>query len=118
MKTLYLPLNAKWYEMIESGEKKEEYREIKQYWCTRIGNECGKFYHQKFINGDITYICSYTNRRCRCKQANNYTHVRFSYGYTRRTMTFEIESISIGKGKPEWGAAEEDVFIIKLGKKL
>lgn len=31
-------------------------------------------------------------------------------------MTFEIESISIGKGKQEWGAPKEEVFIIKLGK--
>lgn len=28
MKILDLPLKAKWYEMIESGNKKEEYREI------------------------------------------------------------------------------------------
>lgn len=26
----------------------------------------------------------------------------------------EIESITIGKGNPEWGAPTEDVFIIKL----
>lgn len=29
--TLFLPLKAKWYNMIESGEKTEEYREIKPY---------------------------------------------------------------------------------------
>jgi hypothetical protein len=33
-------------------------------------------------------------------------------------MTYEIQSITIGKGKREWGAPEEDVFIIKLGKRL
>ena len=27
-KTLYLPLKKEWYEMIESGVKTEEYREI------------------------------------------------------------------------------------------
>lgn len=47
-----------------------------------------------------------------------YTHVKFSYGYTKRTMTFEIESITIGKGNPEWGAPTEEVFIIKLGKRV
>lgn len=47
----------------------------------------------------------------------DYTHAKFSYGYTKRTMTFEIESITIGKGNPEWGAPTEDVFIIKLGKR-
>lgn len=36
MKTLNLPLKAKWYEMIESGIKTEEYREIKPYWTKRL----------------------------------------------------------------------------------
>lgn len=86
LKILHLPLKAKWYKMIESGVKTEEYREIKPYWTKR------------FING-----CS---------------HVKFSYGYTKRTMTFEVVSITIGKGKPEWGAPVEDVFKIKLGKRI
>lgn len=30
-KILYLPLKKEWYEMIESGVKTEEYREIKSY---------------------------------------------------------------------------------------
>ena len=28
------------------------------------------------------------------------------------------KSITIGKGNPEWGAPNEDVFIIKLGKRI
>ena len=28
MKILYLPLKKEWYEMIERGDKREEYREI------------------------------------------------------------------------------------------
>lgn len=31
MKTLYLPLKKEWYEMIERGEKPEEYRAIVTY---------------------------------------------------------------------------------------
>lgn len=33
---LILPLKKKWFDMIASGEKKEEYREIKEYWRTRF----------------------------------------------------------------------------------
>lgn len=55
---------------------------------------------------------------CKRLVGKNFTHVKFSYGYTKRTMTFELERISIGKGKAEWGAPDNDVFIIKLGKKL
>ena len=88
MKVLHLPLKAKWYEMIESGVKKEEYREVKPYWLKRLAE------------GQI------------------YTHVKFSYGYTKRVMTFEIESITMGTGKIEWGAPTEDVFVIRLGKRV
>lgn len=88
-KTLYLSLKAKWYDMIESGEKTEEYREIKEYWYKRLTNK-------------------------------NYKYVRFSYGYTRRTMTFECKDIICWEtGKPEWGAEPgKEYFVIKLGKRL
>ena len=32
-------------------------------------------------------------------------------------MTFAIEDIDIGKGRPEWGAPDKPVFIIKLGER-
>jgi hypothetical protein len=32
-------------------------------------------------------------------------------------MTFEIENISVGYGNKEWGAPDNIVFIIKLGKR-
>ena len=35
---LVLPIKKKWFDMIKSGEKKEEYREIKPYWFTRFKN--------------------------------------------------------------------------------
>ena len=35
---LCLPIKMKWLEMIASGEKKDEYREIKPYWTTRFKN--------------------------------------------------------------------------------
>lgn len=35
---LILPIKKKWFDMILSGEKKEEYREIKSYWSRRFWN--------------------------------------------------------------------------------
>lgn len=35
-KTLTLSLKKKWFDMIASGEKTEEYREIKPYWEKRL----------------------------------------------------------------------------------
>lgn len=34
--TLVLVLKKKWFDMIDSGIKKEEYREIKDYWIRRL----------------------------------------------------------------------------------
>lgn len=51
---LTLPIKKKWFDMIKSGEKKEEYREIKPYYDSR-------FYHIKvkpIINKKrIFYVC-------------------------------------------------------------
>lgn len=114
MKMLHLPLKAKWYEMIESGVKTEEYREIKPYWTKRFLKNFPVFWRMAVNVGMLSN--NYTHLYG--KELSEYTHVKFSYGYTKRTMTFEIESITFGKGKPEWGAPTEDVFIIKLGKRL
>lgn len=35
---LILPIKKKWFEMIASGEKKEEYREVKPYYTSRFSN--------------------------------------------------------------------------------
>lgn len=36
MKILHLTLKKKWFDLIASGEKKYEYREIKPYWIARF----------------------------------------------------------------------------------
>ena len=113
---LHLPLKKEWYEMIESGVKTEEYREIKPYWEKRLidykalKRDYDWIVFRKVVLGKWTNPCEHYPK--------DYTHVKFSYGYTKRTMTFEIESITIGKGKPEWGAPTEVGFVIKLGKRI
>lgn len=125
MKTLDLVLKHKWYDLIANGDKKEEYRELKPYWCKRIMKcirWCGR---GSYVLNDITNVfhCLYPKR---CENTNDfikisggYTHVTLHRGYTSTTMTFKINNISIGKGRPEWGApVNKEVFIIKLGKRL
>ena len=110
---LDLPLKKKWYEMIESYIKKEEYREIKSYWRKRL-LRC----YKSIDWCDDSISCS-TCSVFRGKLFRDYTHVRFRYGYTKRTMLFELKGITIGKGKPEWGAPEDkEVFILKLGDRI
>lgn len=104
MKTLHLVLKAKWYDMIDRGEKKEEYREVKQYWMKRLIEDVGED-----EEGDSCCHVFYVDYECVC----------FHRGYTSTTMTFEVTSIDTGQGKTEWGApADRNVFIIKLGERL
>lgn len=109
MKVLDLPLKAKWYDMIESGVKKEEYRDIKPFWIKRL---CESF-HTEFddivLNGPSDF----------CNTYKHYDAVRFRYGYTNRTMLFKIESIDTNYGCVAWGASLGAVyFVIKLGERI
>lgn len=100
VKILHLVLKKKWYEMQECGEKTEEYRDITPYWCKRfLGFDSALFSYR------------YNYQSCNMKE---YTHVCFHYGYTQRCFINRIDSITIGRGNPEWGApTDRDVFIIK-----
>lgn len=105
MKKLHLVLKGKWYDMIESCGKNEEYREIRPYWINKL---CETATDSGICSGD----CRKDIKIC------HFEEVCFHRGYTNTTMTFNIKDITIGKGNPEWGAPKEEVFIIKLGKRL
>lgn len=125
-KILDLPLKKEWYDMIESGIKTEEYRELKPYWCNRIlyFTTLGiKEYWENVLSRTIEFVKKFpfvTLHKALINEygTRGYTHVRFRYGYTKRTMLFKIDSISIGVGKKEWGAPDDEVFIIKLGDRI
>ena len=100
MKTLHLVLKHKWYDMIASGVKKEEYREIKPYWIGRL--------IEQPMDEDSGHVFF-----------RDYDCVCFHRGYTYTTITFTVSNIGIGTGNPEWGApTDRPVFIIKLREKL
>lgn len=94
-RALFLVLKRKWYEMIDSGIKLEEYREDTPYWTKRL---------MKF---DPVLRGLY--------------QVTFQLGYQKNAprMTFEIAGITWGKGRENWGAEPgKNYYIIKLGKRL
>jgi hypothetical protein len=72
--------------MIASGEKKEEYREIKPYWTTRLIDR--RYEYIKFRNG---------------------------YSKDAPTITVRYMGLSIGPGNKDWGAPDSEVYRIKLG---
>lgn len=121
MKILHLPLKAKWYNMIESDEKREEYRDITPYWYQRLYQRKPEFaYAGSISREDAEYACDPTLRHIliegfKDNELKPYTHVCFHYGYTKRTMLFKIDGITIGRGNPNWGApTDKNVFIIKF----
>lgn len=100
MRILHLTLKKKWFDLIASGEKKEEYRDFKDYWINRLCNfgtqveHCGLDY--KIF--DI---------------------VEFKNGYSKESPTIRLQFIEcyVDTGKPEWGAEPgKEYFVIKLGE--
>ena len=118
MKILYLPVKKEWFEMERSGAKPEEYRAITPYWAKRIMKNYP-------ISWRILMDIAIEQKDFSCfngKTFGGFTHVELTMGYPKksdasRRVLFEIKEIVIGKGKSEWGAPAEDVFIIRLGNK-
>lgn len=107
MKILHLTLKKKWFDMIFSGEKKEEYREIKKYWIKRLieSDNCSEI---------PNHITIYSNKQ-------NYKHydiIIFKNGYSNNAPTIKIEfkGVEIKEGNNKWGAPDYKVFAIKLGR--
>lgn len=111
MKTLTLQLKKKWFEMIKSGEKLEEYREIKPYYQKKFcfyrkscKDDCGKCKDTMYAKLHPIF--------------EPYDKVTFTLGYprnddTERRITFKNPSIRIGEGIEKWGAEKgEQYFII------
>ena len=110
---LPLVLKGKWYDLIASGEKKEEYRDDKMFWHTRIGGwrirsiPDRKDWIDIVIDGSKSLV------------------VAFSRGYRKPDMFFEVKTIiepetwiPERKPHPEWGEPETPHYIIRLSARV
>lgn len=78
-----LPIKKKWFDMILSGEKKEEYRDIKPYYTIRFSN----LWKGSLIGG------------------NAERQILFRNGYSSKSPSFIATcTIDTGLGREEWGA--------------
>jgi len=92
---LILPIKGKWFNMIASGEKEEEYREIKPYWTSRFIKALG------FPKSETENVHKLLARRGKTKDIE----VIFRNGYSKDSPTLLAKvRLSIGYGNPEWGA--------------
>ena len=96
MNTLTFSLNRQWFNMIKSGEKKEEYREKSEYWQRRL----------------------YRSMDANDAEFKQFDRLVFTLSYpkagdTERRLVFKNPRIRIGTGRPEWGAEPgKNYFVI------
>lgn len=93
MAVVSLILSFQWFDMIASGEKQEEYREIKPYYDIRFSKK-----------PDTAIFCR-------------------GYSADRRIMSVEILDISKGFPRPEWSDPKlfdpnQEVYVLRLGRIL
>lgn len=99
-KDMILTLKKQWFDMILSGVKTEEYREIKPYWTTRFQNYFGSYI--ELTSDDIIEAWS--------KQKKV---IVFRNGYDNNVPEFRAEvTISEGYGKEEWGADKNTKYYV------
>lgn len=110
---LFLVLKEPWFSMIKSGEKKEEYREIKEFYANKWIGYYSDYLAKKLVkcienNSELT--------KFNAKDIEDILHclpfktLHFALGmpkkgsFPERRLVFQNPKIRIGTGKPEWGA--------------
>ena len=126
-KALCFVLKRRWFDMIQSGEKPEEYREITPYWIKRLFyNQVFKPRHKFKINdGEAAFFAQVPSALAQAIESRLLVPKAgtavFYLGYAKNRPQFKrlITSISVGTGRPEWGAEPgREYLVIKLGDKL
>lgn len=91
---LILPIKREWFAMIISGEKKEEYREIKPYWTKRFQS-----YGLLDENGKVV---PYTHRI-----------IKLQNGYGKHSPYVCVDvRLFIRKGNEKWGAEKDKKYYV------
>ena len=108
---LSLVLTGKWYDMIEHGGKREEYRAATSYWNRRLYN-----WDAKFTDHNIPVV------EFRRGYAHNAPRMAFwCMGLPTATgmKTYAYVDLPIDKRHhPEWGEPSAPHFFIKLGGRV
>lgn len=102
MATLTLTLKKKWFDLIKSEVKTEEYREIKPFWTKRL----------------MRPVIDYADGRISIPDVpREFDTLVFTLGYPKaddmsRRMVFKNPKIEIRTGNPEWGAEKDKVYYV------
>lgn len=89
---IILTIKKKWFDLIKSGYKKEEYREIKPYYDSRLPKEFGMFKEGNKLVKGYTYPTQDLSKQ----------QVKFRNGYNHNSPCINVIcSLDIGTGKEE-----------------
>lgn len=113
---LTLPIKRKWFDMILSGEKKEEYREIKPYYESRLPANFGYF----FANEELKTGYTFNSELQKSVEAEHEAEIMFRNGYSKNSPSFIAKcTLSVRTGKEEWGAEKgKEYFVLTINEKV
>jgi hypothetical protein len=112
---LTLPIQKRWFDMILSGEKKEEYREIKEYYETRFQNLFGAItiYPSSIFSDRSKYELLQGEAVPEEIRKDSVQEIIFRNGYSKDSKAIKARcKLRIGKGRPEWGALPDKQYYI------
>lgn len=94
---LVLPIKREWFDMIRSGEKHEEYREIKPYYDSRLKKYMPKQIKPKEYIAPVFEIV-------------------FRNGYEHNSPSIRCRCVMmIGTGRKEWGAIPgQQYYVLRI----
>ena len=112
-KTLYLPIQKKWFDMIKAGIKKEEYRDDTPYYQSRLicqTDEQEKDSYDLVYGGNIYGGASHLA----IQKMRRYDFVEFRNGYAKDAprIRFKNPRVRYDYGKPEWGAVPGIIYFV------
>ncbi len=118
---LFLVQKEPWFSMTKSGQKQEEYREIKTYYTAKWLDPYDKYLSTTLLNAlGVQTI----QNKFLIEDANDilnqlqYHTVHFSNGMPKRGTSpekhieFRNPKIRISKGRPEWGAKPGKLYFV------
>jgi hypothetical protein len=116
MKSLNLPLESKWFDMTAQNIKKEDYREINEYWIKRLLN---------FGEYEPACVVTFFKYKADIKHyTKKFDTTTITKGNPKkddlsRRRTYKHLGIEIRTGNPLWGAEPDKLyFVIMHGEEI
>ncbi len=124
MKELRLSLKRQWFDMTKAGIKKEDYREINDYWARRLLEVHEELEWQDWREliedlanpkrkyEDVAQCLFYFGVKFKKFNVNTMTLGYPKNGDTERILKVAHKGIEVRTGNPEWGAEPNKLYFV------